>query len=889
MGSIVSNTGVATGVAPGTTNITASSGGITSNVSVLTVTCNGLPAFVNNATATPSSVSTLGTSSISVDVTDCIGNPVPNGTQVDFSLSSSAIGTVTTPAFTTIQGTPSLAVATATFTALNSGGTATITITSQNASPATVNIVVAPPSAGSIEFSSALPNSIGVKGAGQVETSIITFLIKDTNGNPVQDGTQVDFEMDGPNCESILPEPFEDQNNNGVYDAGEPYFDRDLSATYTNVTSSCPNPSTDFTDEFITPSAGATVNGLVSAILHSGTKAGPVTVTATVHGKVLSTGIPGVSIGGGKPSASGFHMSVSDLNIGGNVDLGGYDDQVSSLTVYLSDRYGNTNVVPGTSVSFMTEAGGLVSSDVTSDTTGNVINSLTSQGSIPIDVHPRIDMTVTNGNTQNILTWTPPPIAWDTYPSPPPFSLGGTAIQYDLYWNTTLERFPSSILGIPFASGGTAWSQIANVVSPYTHTPLTNNQEYYYLIVALDGNGRMAQSEILSGQPRPVGQNMAISTLLEQSFPLVYPSGATSITTTIRNPKDGWVTVLAAVQGEEGFTDTVTPNGQYDVGEAFEDRGEPFVDRNDDGVYTEPESYTDLNQNGIYDVGEPFSDDNSSGRYDYGDVLALDPNHNGIWDGPNGVWDSDTLIWTTAKIVFSGPPAFDNSDDYTEATPVFAPYQSPPQTASRIEILTSIDPSNVGRFRINNAGCSRLRIYVSDANLNRLTKESTISGAAGEYDLTGPISFTIADGLSTGPTILDYELCDDDPDDIDPRTDIVEVGITWTVPNQGDITYTMSVGGSVDVPLPLLITTAALPGGATGGAYGGATLQATGGNLVYTWTVIAGSMPPGLTLDASTGAIAGTPTAVGVYAFTVQVDDSIGTAPDTQALTITII
>ncbi|MBU6214516.1 putative Ig domain-containing protein [Patescibacteria group bacterium] len=49
-----------------------------------------------------------------------------------------------------------------------------------------------------------------------------------------------------------------------------------------------------------------------------------------------------------------------------------------------------------------------------------------------------------------------------------------------------------------------------------------------------------------------------------------------------------------------------------------------------------------------------------------------------------------------------------------------------------------------------------------------------------------------------------------------------------------------------------------------------------GGTAPYTWSVIAGSLPDGLTLDSSTGRISGTPTTAGPYSFTVQVQESGG-------------
>jgi Bacterial Ig-like domain (group 3)/FG-GAP-like repeat/Putative Ig domain/FG-GAP repeat len=58
-------------------------------------------------------------------------------------------------------------------------------------------------------------------------------------------------------------------------------------------------------------------------------------------------------------------------------------------------------------------------------------------------------------------------------------------------------------------------------------------------------------------------------------------------------------------------------------------------------------------------------------------------------------------------------------------------------------------------------------------------------------------------------------------------------------------------------------------------------LAATGGVAPYTFSITAGSLPPGLTLNSSTGVIGGTPSALGSFSFTIQVADSTGTSPGT--------
>ncbi len=51
---------------------------------------------------------------------------------------------------------------------------------------------------------------------------------------------------------------------------------------------------------------------------------------------------------------------------------------------------------------------------------------------------------------------------------------------------------------------------------------------------------------------------------------------------------------------------------------------------------------------------------------------------------------------------------------------------------------------------------------------------------------------------------------------------------------------------------------------------------ASGGTPPYTFAIIAGALPPGLSLNPATGLISGTPTATGPFAYTGQVTDSFG-------------
>ena len=98
---------------------------------------------------------------------------------------------------------------------------------------------------------------------------------------------------------------------------------------------------------------------------------------------------------------------------------------------------------------------------------------------------------------------------------------------------------------------------------------------------------------------------------------------------------------------------------------------------------------------------------------------------------------------------------------------------------------------------------------------------------------------------------------------------------------------TSNVARVITPALPLVITTAALSTGEVSLAYS-QTLAATGGVLPYTWSVSAGALPGGLTLNAISGAITGTPTVAGAFTFTVRVQDFVAVST-TKALSITIL
>ncbi|MEW6130392.1 MAG: putative Ig domain-containing protein [Acidobacteriota bacterium] len=167
------------------------------------------------------------------------------------------------------------------------------------------------------------------------------------------------------------------------------------------------------------------------------------------------------------------------------------------------------------------------------------------------------------------------------------------------------------------------------------------------------------------------------------------------------------------------------------------------------------------------------------------------------------------------------------------------------------------------------------------------------AGSAYTYQLTflggqAPMTWSLSSGASLPPGLS-----------LNATTGV----INGTPTTPGTYTFTVQVGDSqqppvsvtsgtltiVIVPAPLVITSSGtLTGGRINQAYTH-QLTFTGGTPPVTWSLPTGStLPPGLTLNTTTGVISGTPTQTGNFSFTVRITDSANVVATSSALQITI-
>ena len=149
------------------------------------------------------------------------------------------------------------------------------------------------------------------------------------------------------------------------------------------------------------------------------------------------------------------------------------------------------------------------------------------------------------------------------------------------------------------------------------------------------------------------------------------------------------------------------------------------------------------------------------------------------------------------------------------------------------------------------------------------TVSGTVAVSTSVSSNTTSVQFKV-DGTNTGAAVTSA------PFSLSLNTKTLSNGshvLTATARNSAAQTAT-SPAIAIIVNNPLLsIVTTSFPNGPVQVSYT-ASLQASGGTAPYSWSVLSGQLPTGLSLSPSTGTISGMPTVAGSFSFTIQVKDS---------------
>lgn len=275
------------------------------------------------------SLSAGGTDSLTVNIVDQTGTLYTGAaTTVVFNSPCVAQGLATiTASGTSTPGsnpgtvTTSSGTVSATYTAKGCSGSDVITATTavggaNLTASGTINVAAA--AIGSIQFQSANPATIGLKGTGLAETSTVIFKVVDSSGG-ARPGVPVNFALN------------------------------------TNVGGISLAPAT----------ATSGADGTVQTVVSSGTAHTSVRVTASIATPALSTQSGILAVTTGLPASNAFSMAVTCPN----VEALNVDGVNVPVTVRLADRYNNP-APDGTTVAF-TSSGGHIDGSCTTPSDSN--------------------------------------------------------------------------------------------------------------------------------------------------------------------------------------------------------------------------------------------------------------------------------------------------------------------------------------------------------------------------------------------------------------------------------------------------------------------------------------------------------------------------------------
>jgi lysophospholipase L1-like esterase len=204
-----------------------------------------------------------------------------------------------------------------------------------------------------------------------------------------------------------------------------------------------------------------------------------------------------------------------------------------------------------------------------------------------------------------------------------------------------------------------------------------------------------------------------------------------------------------------------------------------------------------------------------------------------------------------------------------------------------VTVSDSASPANTASKALTISATAPATLAISTSSLPVATAgqqyETTLATAGG----TQPVSWKLETGTLPTGVSLDSETGTISGTPSGAGKTTVTVGGTDSAEPAQSTTATLTLTTLAESePLALI---APEPPAGKAGEYYGLALNSTGGVAPISWTVSAGTLPDGLTLDATTGEISGLPTSSGSYPVTVTATDRSTPTPRSASREFTIV
>jgi len=345
-----------------------------------------------------------------------------------------------------------------------------------------------------------------------------------------------------------------------------------------------------------------------------------------------------------------------------------------------------------------------------------------------------------------------------------------------------------------------------------------------------------------------VGGEVAMTTVVNN------PDGTTTVTVTITNPDDSQTVITTNYDGNGDVTNqtvTIVPGG--------DGNGTTFIG----GMYIDPSGTVDVSAPG---GAEPFA----------GATVTLE--QAGSAAGPFSAVPNGSSVMSPSNRVnpatsdAQGSFGWDVLSGYYEITATASGCSTasspvltipPPVTGLVLTLTCSSPPTRATTTTALTASSNPITFGAP------LAFSAQVAGAAP----TGTVNFSDGSTLLGSAPVAGNGAATLTGSNLTPGSHSITATYTGDGANQPSTSSPISetVTAPSTSATPTIVTTS-LPNAKVGQAYA-ATLVATGGTTPYQWTA-SGHFPAGLSLDGSTGAITGTPTAPGQSRFTVHLTDS---------------
>lgn len=177
-----------------------------------------------------------------------------------------------------------------------------------------------------------------------------------------------------------------------------------------------------------------------------------------------------------------------------------------------------------------------------------------------------------------------------------------------------------------------------------------------------------------------------------------------------------------------------------------------------------------------------------------------------------------------------------------------------------------------------------------DVHVNEVTLATAV------VSVFGDVAAAVMEVAAAVDVVATSQIFDEGVHEIAPATDAPSIFEPAVHDASVDEIATATDTQDVSAPTPLGISGTPVTTGAeyehgVGSSYVGFTATASGGTAPYTYSVFAGTLPSGITLNSSTGAVSGTPAfeSAGVYSgIVIRVTDNVGATADLASFTLTI-